>query len=107
MRFGMICLMMYLLATSLYSFRKKLKTLLLAQAYPTYFLLFPVSLCGTLAISKANDYSFLLIWFDAPRVCLLMEIKHYKNTIRIRIRGKFVLFYYVLYYFVLNVIFTR
>ena len=33
-KFGVICLMMYTRATSLHSFRRKLKTYLFAQAYP-------------------------------------------------------------------------
>ena len=39
-----------------------------------------------LAMSRVNDYSSLLFfWFGAPKICLYMEIKHYKNTIRIKI----------------------
>ena len=39
------------------------------------------------AMSKVNDYQFLLFLFGAPRVCLYMEIKPYKNTTRIRIKS--------------------
>ena len=34
-------------------------------------------------MSQVYDYSFLLL-FGAPRVCLWIEIRRYKNTIRIR-----------------------
>ena len=40
----------------------------------------------TLAMSQVYDYSFLLL-FGAPRVCLWIEIRRYKNTIRIRTVG--------------------
>ena len=36
-------------------------------------------------MSQVYDYSFLLL-FGAPRVCLWIEIRRYKNTIRIRIK---------------------
>ena len=35
-------------------------------------------------MSQVYDYSFLLL-FGAPRVCLWIEIRRYRNTIRIRI----------------------
>ena len=43
-----------------------------------------LSVALTLAMSQVYDYSFLLL-FGAPRVCLWIEIRRYKNTIRIRI----------------------
>ena len=44
-----------------------------------------LSVALTLAMSQVYDYSFLLL-FGAPRVCLWIEIRRYKNTIRIRIQ---------------------
>ena len=44
-----------------------------------------LSMVLTLAMSEVNDYSSLLFLFGAPRVCLYMEIKCHKNTVRIRI----------------------
>ena len=41
-----------------------------------------LSVALTLAMSQVYDYSFLLL-FGAPRVCLWIEIRRYKNTIRI------------------------
>ena len=38
------------------------------------------------AMSQVNNYSFLLFLYGAPRICLLRDIKRYKNTIRIRIK---------------------
>ena len=35
------------------------------------------------AMSQVNDYRFPVFLFGAPKVCLLMEIKCYKNTIKI------------------------
>ena len=40
-----------------------------------------LSVALTLAMSQVYDYSFLLL-FGAPRVCLRIEIRRYKNTIR-------------------------
>ena len=36
-------------------------------------------------MSQVNDYSFSAFLFSGPRVCLWIDIKHSKNTIRIRI----------------------
>ena len=59
------------LATSLHSFRKKLKTYFFAQAYPPIFCFSRfLSVVLALAMSQVNDYSFLLFLFGAPRVCL-------------------------------------
>ena len=38
----------------------------------------------TPAMSQVNDCQFLLFLFGAPRVCLWMKIKCYKNTITIK-----------------------
>ena len=36
-------------------------------------------------MSQVSDYSFVLFLYSAPRVCLLLAIKHYKNILRVRI----------------------
>ena len=84
-RFGMICLMMYvrpLLST--HSERSSKPISLHKHIHPNFSFSRFLSVAPTLAMSQGNDYSFLLFWFGAPRVCLLMEIKRHKNTFRIR-----------------------
>ena len=87
-RFGMICLMLDFpvvrSATSLHSFRKKLKIYLPSKkhTHPICFLhSLSVELWSCILLylkSMIIDFSL----YGAPRVCLLMEIKRYKNTIR-------------------------
>ena len=84
-RFGMICLMMYarpLLSTHSEGSSKPIS--LRKHVHPNFCSPWFLSVALTLAMSQGYDYSFLLL-FGAPRVCLEMEIKRYKNTIRIRI----------------------
>ena len=86
-RFGMICLMKYaqqLLSTQ--SERSSQPISLYKHIHPNFLFFFRfLSLARTLAMSQVNDFSFLLFLFGALRVCLWVEIKHYENTIRIRI----------------------
>ena len=85
-RFGIICLMMYvqpLLST--HSERSSKPISLHKHIQPNISFFRFLSMAPTLAMSQACDYSSLLFWFGAPRVWLYMEIKRYKNTIRIRI----------------------
>ena len=87
-RFGMICLMMYvrpLLSTHSERSSKPIsshKHIRPDFCFPSF-----LSVVLTLAMSQVYDYSFLLL-FGAPRVCLWIEIRRYKNTIRIRILFK-------------------
>ena len=83
-RFGMICLMMYVQPPLFTNSERSSKPISLHKhIHPNFsFSQFP-SVAPTLAMSQAHDYSCLLFWFGAPRVSLRMEIKHYKNTIRI------------------------
>ena len=84
-RFRMICLMMYvrpLLSTHSEGSSKPISS----HKYIRPDFCFPsfLSVALTLAMSQVYDYSFLLL-FGAPRACLWIEIRRYKNTIRIRI----------------------
>ena len=87
-RFGMICLMMYvrpLLSTHSEGSSKPISSH--KHICPDFCFEIPsfLSVALTFAMSQVYDYSFLLL-FGAPRVCLWIEIRRYKNTIRIRIR---------------------
>ena len=83
-RFGMICLMMYvrpLLSTHSEGSSKPISS----HKHIRHDFCFPsfLSVALTLAMSQVYDYSFLLL-FGAPRVCLWIEIRRYKNTIGLR-----------------------
>ena len=70
-RYGMICLMMYvrpLLFTL--SERSSKPISLYKHIHPNFCFSWFLSVALTLAMSQVNDYSFLLLLFDAPRVCL-------------------------------------
>ena len=87
-RFGMICLMMYvrpLLSTHSEGSSKPISSH--KHIHPNFYSPWFLSMALTLAMSQVYDYSFLLL-FGALRVCHYMEIKRYKNTIRIMARSK-------------------
>ena len=68
--------MMYVLATSLHSFRKKPKTYFFAQHIdPNFYFSRYLSVALIPAVSQINDHNSLLFLFGAPRVCLWMVNK--------------------------------
>ena len=82
-RFGMICLMIYILPLlSTHSERSSKPISLHKHIRPNFYVSQHLSVALTPAMSQVNDYSFLLFLHGAPRVCLWMEIKRYKTTIR-------------------------
>ena len=83
-RLEMIYLMMYvqpLLST--HSERSSKPTSLPRHIHPNFCFFWSLSVAMTPAMSQVNDYSCLLYLYGLPRACLWMEIKHYKNTVRI------------------------
>ena len=84
-RFGMICLIMYVrpfLSTHSEGSSKPISSH--KHIRPDFCFPLFLSVALTLAMPQVYDYSFLLL-FGVPRVCLWIEIRRYKNTIRIRI----------------------
>ena len=70
-RFEMICLMMYVqLLLSTYSERSSKPISLHKHIHPSFSFSRFLSVVPTLAMSQSHDYSSLLFWFVAPRVCL-------------------------------------
>ena len=65
--------------------QKEAQNLSLCTSTSTLISAFPSFSPWTPAMSQIYDYSFLLFLFGALGVCLEMETKRYKNTIRIRI----------------------
>ena len=101
-RFGMICLMMYvrpLLSTHSEGSSKPIsshKHICPDFCFPSF-----LSVVLTLAMSQVYDYSFLLL-FGAPTVYLWIEIRRYKNTIRIRMLMFNTLIFVSRYFVILN-----
>ena len=83
-RFGMICLMMYVLPLLFTHLERSSKLISLTKhAHSNFCFSHFLSVVLTSVMFQVNDYGFLLFLYGAPRVCLQMEIKHYKYTIAI------------------------